>query len=70
MNVKEILESIFEADFLGCSYGFRPGRSCHDAVKALDHCVMKKPINYLVEVDIRKFFDRYDNKYEFSISCT
>lgn len=57
MNVKEILESIFEADFLDCSYGFRPGRSCHDAIKALDHCVMKKPINYLVEVDIRKFFD-------------
>jgi RNA-directed DNA polymerase len=57
MNVKGILESIFEVDFLDCSYGFRPGRGCHDAIKALNQCVMKKPINYVVEVDIRKFFD-------------
>ena len=56
-NVKKILESIFEADFLECSYGFRPGRNCHAAIKALNSSVMTKPVNYVVEVDIRKFFD-------------
>lgn len=56
-NVNKILESIFEADFLDCSYGFRPGRNCHAAIKALDRSVMTEPVNYIVEVDIRKFFD-------------
>jgi len=55
--LKKILESIYEADFLDMSYGFRPSRSCHDAVNALDKAVMTKPINYIVEVDIKGFFD-------------
>ena len=62
-NVKEILESIYETEFMDFSYGFRPGRSCHDAVKALDSCVMSKPINYVVEVDIRKFFDNVQHDW-------
>jgi group II intron reverse transcriptase/maturase len=57
LMLKKLLESIYEADFLDCSYGFRPGRSCHDAVNALDKSVMTKPINYIVEVDIKGFFD-------------
>ncbi|MFY9227372.1 MAG: group II intron reverse transcriptase/maturase [Minisyncoccia bacterium] len=60
-NVKEILESIYEPEFLDCSYGFRPGRSCHDAIRSLDRSVMTKPINYVVEVDIKKFFDRVNH---------
>jgi len=55
--VKKILESIYETDFLDCSYGFRPGKSCHDSVNALDKTIMTKPINYVVEVDIKNFFD-------------
>ena len=62
-NVKEILESIYETDFLDCSYGFRPGRSCHGAIKALDRCVMTKPIKYILEVDIRKFFDSVQHEW-------
>lgn len=54
---KQLLESIYESDFLDCSHGFRPGRSCHTAIDRLDKVVMTKPINYLVEVDVRKFFD-------------
>ena len=54
---KKILESIFEADFMNCSYGFRPNLSCHDAVKTLDKTVMRKPVNFIVEVDIKRFFD-------------
>jgi len=57
MGVKKIIESIYENEFLDCSHGFRPGRSCHTAVKALDGCMMKRPINFVVEVDIRRFFD-------------
>lgn len=55
--LKKILESIYEADFLNCSFGFRPKLDCHKAIKALDETVMTKSINYIVEVDIRKFFD-------------
>lgn len=55
--LKKILESIYEADFLDCSHGFRPKRGCHDAVKALDKSVMTKPVNFVVEVDIKGFFD-------------
>ena len=66
-NVKEILESIYETEFLDCSYGFRPRRNCHDAIKALDVCVMAKPINYIVEVDIRKFFDSVN--HDWMIRC-
>ncbi|WP_341788863.1 MULTISPECIES: group II intron reverse transcriptase/maturase [unclassified Rickettsia] len=59
--VKKLLEAIYEQDFLECSYGFRPNLSCHAAIKALDTVVMKKPINYVVEVDIRKFYDNINH---------
>jgi RNA-directed DNA polymerase len=55
--LKKILEAIFEPNFLEFSYGFRPKRSCLDAIKRLNQEVMKKPINFIVEVDIKKFFD-------------
>lgn len=61
--LKKILESIFEADFIEGSYGFRPGRNAHQAVKALDQAVMGKNINYVVEVDIRKFFDEVEHDW-------
>lgn len=52
-----ILEAIYEEDFLDCSYGFRPGRSCHDALRAVDQIIMKRPVNYVIEADIKGFFD-------------
>lgn len=61
--LKKILESIYEADFLNCSFGFRPKLSCHSAIKALDETIMTKPINYIVEVDIRKFFDTISHEW-------
>ncbi|MFH1356768.1 MAG: group II intron reverse transcriptase/maturase [bacterium] len=57
MMLKKILEAIFEQDFLDCSYGFRPERSCHMTINRLDKVIMTKPINTVVEVDIEKFFD-------------
>ena len=59
--LKKILEQIFEAEFLDVSYGFRPNLNCHSAIKALDKTVMTKPINYIVEVDIKGFFDNVNH---------
>jgi group II intron reverse transcriptase/maturase len=57
LMVKKLLEAIFEADFEEFSYGFRPNRSCITAINHLDKVMMTRPVNYIVEVDIRKFFD-------------
>jgi len=62
MGLKKILEAIFEVDFLDVSYGFRPNRNCHQALDTLDKAVMTKPVNYIVDMDIEKFFDTVDHK--------
>jgi group II intron reverse transcriptase/maturase len=61
------LEPIYEQDFLDCSYGFRPGRSAHQALEALWQQTMKRGGGWIVEVDIRKFFDtiNHDHLREF-----
>jgi RNA-directed DNA polymerase len=56
-----VLETIYEQDFLDCSYGFRPGRSAHQALEALWQQTMKMGGGWIVEVDIRKFFDTIDH---------
>ena len=61
MAVKNILEAIYEPCFSNSSFGFRPKRNCHQAIMMLNSDVMSKPVNYIVEVDIRKFFDRVDH---------
>jgi RNA-directed DNA polymerase len=58
-----VLEPIYEQDFLDCSYGFRPGRSAHQALQALWQQVMDLGGCWLVEVDIRKFFDTLDHAH-------
>jgi RNA-directed DNA polymerase len=55
--VTMVLETIYEQDFLDCSYGFRPGRSAHQALEALWKQTMNMGGGWIVEVDIRKFFD-------------
>jgi RNA-directed DNA polymerase len=57
-----VLEAIYEQDFLECSYGFRPGRSAHDAIRALDRAVDKGEIHWMIEADIQSFFDSVDRK--------
>ena len=52
-----ILTPIYEAEFLGFSYGFRPGRGAHDALDALAVGLTRRKINWLVDCDLRKFFD-------------
>jgi len=56
-GIKRILESIYEQDFIGKSYGFRPNRNCHQALKELNKLIMTKPVSYIVEADIKGFFD-------------
>ncbi len=60
-----LLQPIYEQDFLDCSYGFRPGRSAHDALKSLrDQTMNCRPMGGTVlEVDIQKFFDHLDHRY-------
>ena len=56
-----ILNQIYEEDFLGFSYGFRPGRSQHDALDALTVGIERKRVNWVLDADIRGFFDNLDH---------
>lgn len=58
-----ILEQIYEEDFLGFSYGFRPERNQHDALDVLHVGIMSKKINWVLDLDIRKFFDTVEHQW-------
>jgi group II intron reverse transcriptase/maturase len=58
--VREVLGAIYEQDFLDCSYGFRPGRSAHDAIRTLDQIVHQGEVSWILEADIVSFFDSVD----------
>jgi group II intron reverse transcriptase/maturase len=59
--VAMVLEAVYEQDFLDCSYGFRPGRSAHQALQALWNQTTRIAGGWVLEVDIRKFFDTMDH---------
>lgn len=61
--VAMVLEPIYEQDFYDCSYGFRPGRSAHQALEALWKQTMDSQGGWILEVDIRKFFDTLDHAH-------
>jgi RNA-directed DNA polymerase len=63
MAVKRVLEQIYEADFLECSYGYRPGRTPHQALDRLGRTIQQQKISYIVEADIRSFFDRVHHEW-------
>ncbi|MGK2938808.1 MAG: reverse transcriptase domain-containing protein [Solirubrobacteraceae bacterium] len=58
--VVEVLNAIYEQDFLGFSHGFRPGRRPHDALDALSVAIVRKKVNWVLDADIRDFFTRLD----------
>ena len=60
--VRDVLEAIYEQDFKDCSFGFRPGRSAHDAIRELNGVIESGSANYIVEADIVSFFDSIDRK--------
>lgn len=59
----DVLNEIYENIFLDCSYGFRPNRDCHQAIKKLDEIIMKKNINYVVDADIKGFFNNVNHEW-------
>ncbi len=59
--VAMVLEAVYEQDFMACSFGFRPGRSAHQALEALRATTMALSGGWVIEVDIRKFFDSIDH---------
>jgi group II intron reverse transcriptase/maturase len=59
--VAMVLGAVYEQDFLDCSYGFRPGRSAHDALDDLQNQLVKMGGGWLLEVDFRKFFDTLEH---------
>ena len=58
--MREVLEAVYEQDFLECSYGFRPGRGAHDAIRALNGAVYQGKVSWILEADIESFFDSLD----------
>lgn len=62
-GLAKILSSIYENDFIDCSFGFRPKRNCHDALKILNVYMERRFTNYIVDVDIKGFFDNVDHKW-------
>jgi len=59
--VAEVLNAVYEADFMGFSHGFRPGRSPHSALASLDKALMTQRVNCVLDLDIRTFFDSVDH---------
>ena len=60
--VKEVLQAVYEPIFRESSYGFRPHRRAHDALRALDGALMRGEVNWILEADIQTFFDSLDRK--------
>ena len=61
--VVTVLNQIYEEDFKGFSYGFRPGRSQHDALDALAVGLRRKKVNWVVDLDVRGFFDNVSHEW-------
>ena len=53
----DLLEAVYEQDFLPCSYGFRPGRGAQDALDEVDRVICGRPISYVLEIDVTSYFD-------------
>ena len=58
-----ILNAIYEEDFLGFSYGFRPGRGAHDALDALCVGITSRKVNFILDADIQSFFDTVSQEW-------
>ena len=57
----ELLNEVYEERFIDCSYGFRPGRSAHQLVREINQTIMARKVNYVLEADIKGFFDNVDH---------
>ena len=62
MAIKKLVEAIYEPKFTDNMFGFRPNKSCHDCLKYLNNCIEKNYTNYILDVDIRGYFDNIDHE--------
>lgn len=62
LGLTKILQAIYEADFLPCSYGFRPKVGAHKALRRINDILIRTKTNYIVDTDIKDFFDSVDHK--------
>ena len=63
LALKKVLEAVYEPRFLNCMYGFRPKRGCHEAVKDVYQHLSHGKINYIVDADVKGFFDHIDHEW-------
>lgn len=63
MGLNKILQAIYEADFMEFSYGFRPNRNCHTAIKRLNNIIENGKISYVVDADIKGFFNNVNHEW-------
>lgn len=61
--MSKLLNAIYEGKFLDFSYGFRPNRNCHQAIRELDKILMTKKVNFVVDADIKGFFDNVSHEW-------
>jgi group II intron reverse transcriptase/maturase len=61
LGLTRILETIYEPVFLSVAYGYRPGRDAHQALKEINHLIMGRKVNFVIEADIKGFFDHVDH---------
>ncbi len=67
LAITKILEPLFEPLFLDISYGFRPNRNAHEALKVVNHLVMQEKVNWIIDADIQGFFDNVN--HDWLIKC-
>ena len=60
-QMQKVLESMYEPLFLDCSFGFRPGKGCHDAIKELRHHLYKNEVQVIIDIDLKNFFGTIDH---------
>jgi retron-type reverse transcriptase len=70
MAASMVLNALYEQDFLGFSYGFLQGRGQHDALDALWVGIDKRKINWILDADIRSFYDEIDHEWNASFPVT
>jgi RNA-directed DNA polymerase len=61
-SIREVLEAVYEQEFQDCSFGFRPGRRAHDALRVIDRAAIRGQANWILEADIVSFFDSVDRR--------
>jgi RNA-directed DNA polymerase len=66
LAMTKILKVIYEPNFLNVSYGYRPGKDAHACLKSLNHMIMQKKVNWIIDADIKGFFDNIPISNEFA----